>query len=109
MGRVPCAYEAKGKQMWHYPLAACAAGLDEQVTAEIMVVKTIYIALFLTVALCSNVFAQKDNKQMVRLAKLVIDSAQLKSYNSILKEEIEASLKIEPGVLTLYPMSEKNR
>ena len=39
---------------------------------------------------CSNLFAQEENKQMVRLAKLVIDSAQLESYNTFLKEEIEA-------------------
>ena len=46
---------------------------------------------------------------MVRLAKLVIDSAQLNSYNAFLKEEIETSVRVEPGVLTLYAVSEKNR
>lgn len=46
---------------------------------------------------------------MVRLARLVIDSAQLKEYNTLLKEEIEASLKVEPGVITLYAVSEKER
>ncbi|MBT1695417.1 antibiotic biosynthesis monooxygenase [Fulvivirgaceae bacterium PWU4] len=46
---------------------------------------------------------------MVRLAKLVIDSTQLESYNTFLKEEIEASVKAEPGVLTLYAVAEKNR
>jgi quinol monooxygenase YgiN len=51
----------------------------------------------------------QTNGQMVRLAKLVIDSAQLESYNSFLKEEIEASMKVEPGVLTLYAVAEKNR
>ena len=45
---------------------------------------------------------------MVRLAKLVIDSAQLENYNALLKEEIETSVRIEPGVLTLYAVSEKN-
>ncbi len=49
----------------------------------------------------------QDNTQMVRLAKLVIDPAQLDHYKTILKEEIEASLKHEPGVITLYAMSEK--
>lgn len=53
--------------------------------------------------------AQKDNKQMVRLAKLVIDSTQLKEYNAFLREEIETSLKVEPGVLTLYAVAEKAR
>jgi len=57
----------------------------------------------------TNLFAQKENKQMVRLAKLVIDSTQLDSYNKFLKEEIETSVKVEPGVLTLYAVAEKNR
>ncbi len=50
--------------------------------------------------------AQEKN-QMVRMAKLVIDPAQLENYKAILKEEIEASVRIEPGVLTLYAISEK--
>jgi len=45
---------------------------------------------------------------MVRLAKLVIDSTQLERYKSALKEEIETSVRLEPGVLTLYAVSEKN-
>lgn len=50
----------------------------------------------------------QQNKQMVRLAKLEIDSVQLNAYTNLLKEEIETSLKVEPGVLTLYPVAEKN-
>ena len=54
----------------------------------------------------SNASAQEKN-QMLRMAKLVIDPAQLENYKSILKEEIEASVSLEPGVLTLYAVSEK--
>ena len=59
--------------------------------------------------ICSNVFAQEQSKQMVRLAKLVIDSTQLEQYNALLKEEIEISIQVEPGVLTLYAVAEKTR
>jgi quinol monooxygenase YgiN len=52
--------------------------------------------------------AQKK-QQMVRLAKLEIDSAQLESYRTFLKEEIETSVRVEPGVLTLYAVYEKER
>ena len=45
---------------------------------------------------------------MVRLARLVIDPGQLEKYNALLKEEIEASMRIEPGVLTLYAVAERN-
>ena len=51
----------------------------------------------------------QEKGQMVRLAKLVIDSAQLESYKAFLKEEIETSLRVEPGVLTLYAVSEKQK
>ena len=44
---------------------------------------------------------------MVRLAKLEIDSAQLENYKTFLKEEIETSVKVEAGVLTLYAVFEK--
>ena len=46
---------------------------------------------------------------MVRLAKLVIDSVQLDKYKLFLKEEIETSLRVEPGVITLYAVSEKDK
>ena len=45
---------------------------------------------------------------MVRLAKLVIEPEWLEDYKIALKEEIETSLRLEPGVLTLYAVSEKD-
>ena len=57
---------------------------------------------------CSRAAAEPD-RQMVRLARLVIDAAQLDAYKAALKEEIEASVKLEPGVLTLYAVSEKDQ
>lgn len=56
----------------------------------------------------ANAFAQ-DKKQLVRLAKLVIDSTQLERYKAALKEEIEASVRLKPGVRTLYAVSEKDK
>lgn len=48
----------------------------------------------------------KDN--LVRLSKITVDPAQLDAYNAFLKEEIEASMQLEPGVLTLYATAEKD-
>jgi len=42
------------------------------------------------------------------LAKLQIDSAHLESYKVALKEEIETSVRIEPGVLSLHAVSDKD-
>ena len=43
------------------------------------------------------------------MAKLVIDADQLEQYNALLKDEIETSIRVEPGVLTLYAVAEKER
>ena len=67
------------------------------------------IFLFFNFVIIINTVYGQENKQMVRLAKLVIDSAQLEHYNALLKEEIEASVKNEPGVLTLYAIAEKKK
>jgi len=56
----------------------------------------IYVVL-LALALCfyRTTYA-RQNKQMVRIAKLVIDSNQLESYKAALTEEIRASVRLEP-------------
>jgi quinol monooxygenase YgiN len=41
------------------------------------------------------------DQRIVRLAELEIDPATLPTYLALLREEIEASLAIEPGVLML--------
>ena len=74
---------------------------------KLCLVSLMLIAVMLSFVFCDNSSAQQKN-QMVRLAKLVIDSTQLENYNTLLKEEIEASVRLEPGVLTLYAVAEKN-
>jgi quinol monooxygenase YgiN len=44
----------------------------------------------------------QDNKPYVRIAKIVVDSAQLESYKSELKTGMETAVKLEPGVLSMY-------
>lgn len=45
---------------------------------------------------------------LVRLSKITVEPSQLDTYNAFLKEEIEASMRLEPGVLTLYATAEKD-
>ncbi len=66
----------------------------------------IFISGVMTLLSLGSVAAQ-EKTQMVRLAKLVIDPPHLENYKAMLKEEIETSLRLEPGVLTLYAVSEK--
>ncbi len=65
------------------------------------------IVTMLIAGCCSSAFAQ-EKRQMVRLSKIVVDAAQLEKYKAALKEEVEASVRLEPGVLTLYAVSEKD-
>lgn len=58
------------------------------------------LAAACVLAAVPGVSAEKSD-QMVRLAKLVIDEPQLAAYRSLLIEEIEASMRLEPGVRTL--------
>ncbi len=44
---------------------------------------------------------------MVRLAKIKVDPAQLDKYNAALKEQMTTAIKVEPGVLTYYAVSDK--
>lgn len=66
----------------------------------------IIVVVMVTQFLSHNVSAQEKG-QIVRLAKLVIDSVYLESYKVFLQEGIETALKVEPGVLTIYALSEK--
>lgn len=64
-------------------------------------------ALFLGGALLP-MQAQSPASRLVRLAELEIDPALLDAYKTALKEEIETSVRVEPGVLTLYAVSVKD-
>jgi 4-carboxymuconolactone decarboxylase len=66
------------------------------------------LASWTLILFLSGSAAAQPKTQMVRLAKLQIDPAQLDSYKSFLTTEIETSIRIEPGVLTLYAVAEKN-
>jgi len=44
---------------------------------------------------------------MIRISEIEIDSIYLKEYKAILKEEARASVKLEPGVISICPMYEK--
>jgi quinol monooxygenase YgiN len=52
--------------------------------------------------------AQQMQGPYVRVAQIEIDPAQLESYKAIAKEQIETSIRVEPGVLTLYAVAEKD-
>ena len=45
---------------------------------------------------------------MVRIAELEIDPARLESYKTAVKLEMETSVRVEPGVVAIYCVAEKD-
>lgn len=72
----------------------------------LQLVQSLTICL-LTLLSAERAFGQ-TKPQMVRIAKIVVDPAQLEAYKAAAKEEIDASVRLEPGVLTLYAVAEKD-
>lgn len=68
--------------------------------------KKLLIILLLTAVIIPVIAQETEN--MVRLSKITVDPERLAEYNAYLKEEIEASMRLEPGVLLLYAMAEKD-
>jgi quinol monooxygenase YgiN len=53
--------------------------------------------------------AENSHERLVRIAELTIDPAHLDAYKMALRQEIEASIRVEPGVLSLYAVSIKGQ
>jgi quinol monooxygenase YgiN len=45
---------------------------------------------------------------MVRISEMQIDPARLDEYKATLKEESEASVRLEPGVISIFPMYQRD-
>jgi len=48
-----------------------------------------------------------SDEMMIRMSEIGVDSVYLNEYLRILKEESEASVRLEPGVISIYPMFQK--
>ncbi|RZL02262.1 MAG: antibiotic biosynthesis monooxygenase [Hymenobacter sp.] len=73
--------------------------------------KTLYRSLVLLLPaglllLASGRAAAQTGPQVVHLANIEIYPEQLVPYQAALKEHIETALRVEPGVLTLYPVAD---
>jgi quinol monooxygenase YgiN len=59
-------------------------------------------------ALSAAAAAEDAHDPVVRVAELEIDPAQIENYKAAVKEEMETSVRIEPGVLAIYAVAEKD-
>ena len=53
--------------------------------------------------------AQKPPEPYVQVAEIDIDPGQLDAYKAAVAEHIETAVRVEPGVLTLYAVADKDR
>ena len=67
------------------------------------------VGAVLAISLSGSVIAQESRGPVVRIAELDIDPAQLENYKAEVKEEMETSIRVEPGVLALYAVAEKGK
>ncbi|MCC9065196.1 putative quinol monooxygenase [Flavobacterium piscisymbiosum] len=67
----------------------------------------LYLILAITIFTPGTMSAQNKN-MMVRISEIEIFPEFLSEYKAVLKEESSASVKLEPGVLAIFPMYQKN-
>ena len=71
-----------------------------------LAVKNCLILILLVFCFITKSAAQ-ENKHMYRIAKIKIDPAQTEKYNAALKEQMTTAIRLEPGVLSYYAVSDK--
>ena len=102
---------AESQLQSHYHGSIEAGNTPETITAA--VIQTLPYVGFPAAIKALKIIKQESSQPLtaenhfVRLSKITVDSARLDTYNAFLKEEIEASMRIEPGVLTLFATAEK--
>jgi quinol monooxygenase YgiN len=78
-----------------------------------MALQKLFWIFILIVVLISCDQLEKSNKtinsdeMMTRISEIEIEPEYLEEYLSILKEESKASLELESGVISIYPMYQK--
>ncbi|WP_259697552.1 putative quinol monooxygenase [Pseudomonas fluorescens] len=75
---------------------------------ELLHMSVLRIAVVFGCIWVGSVLAAEPTEKVVRIAQLVIDPAQLAAYQTAVKEEIADSVRLEPGVLAIYSVAEKD-
>jgi quinol monooxygenase YgiN len=70
--------------------------------------QVLVIAATMLAAMGAPAFAQQAREPYVRVAEIEIDPAYLEAYTAAVKEQIEAAIGLEAGVLALYSVADKD-
>jgi quinol monooxygenase YgiN len=76
-------------------------------------INLVFITFMILLVNACNISQQKKtvpnmNDLMIRISEIEIDFTSLEEYKAILKEEAKASVMLEPGVISIYPMFQKD-
>jgi quinol monooxygenase YgiN len=56
-----------------------------------------------------NLAHAQGQQMMVRISEIEVDAKYLEQYKTILKDEAEASVRLEPGVIAIFPMYQREK
>jgi quinol monooxygenase YgiN len=76
---------------------------DDMTTRQFLVLGIAMLAGFLA----APAEAQETHSPYVRVAEIEIDPSQIEPYRAAVKDQIEAAVQLEPGVLALYSVADK--
>jgi len=65
-------------------------------------------ALVVCALASAHALVKDSNAVVVRIAELEIDPARLEHYKAAVKEEMSDAVRLEPGVLAIYSVAEKD-
>jgi quinol monooxygenase YgiN len=69
--------------------------------------RVLTIVAAITVLVSHNAASARQKEMIVRISEIQIHPNHLEEYTAILKEEAEASVRVEPGVVAIFPMYQK--
>lgn len=67
------------------------------------------LAAAATLVVTSSIPRTQVSPMMLRIAEIEVGAEDVDAYRAILKDESEASVRLEPGVLAIFPMFEAER
>lgn len=100
---------------WRYLTVGVAADFIHQppgkMNASTITQKTLYIiyVIFITsmLTIATNGVSAQEKSTYMRIAKITVDSTQLAPYIAALREQMDAALKLEKGVLAYAAVQDK--
>jgi quinol monooxygenase YgiN len=72
-----------------------------------MLCRLFFLAIPVCLSLRPGLAEAQEMQMMIRMSEIQIHTKHLAQYKEILKEEAEASVRLEPGVIAIFPMYQR--